>query len=79
MGGSRRTVVRTVLVIMMSVASVLLVDAGRVPARAAVTARFGDYQFSTGFSDVQGRDQWYYLQWDGSRYSQTTWDAGNDR
>jgi hypothetical protein len=33
-----------------------------------------DYQFSTGFSAVQGGGQWLYQQWDGTRYTNMTWD-----
>jgi hypothetical protein len=36
----------------------------------------GSYRFSTGFSGIQGANQWYYLQWDGTRYSEMAWDPG---
>ncbi|MEH1165940.1 hypothetical protein V6V47_11205 [Micromonospora sp. CPCC 205539] len=37
-----------------------------------------DYRFSAGFSSVQGDSQWSYQQWNGSTYSNMTWDASRD-
>lgn len=37
------------------------------------------YTASTGFSSTQGLNQWYYQQWNGSSYSNLTWDSGNSR
>lgn len=37
------------------------------------------YQASTGFSSQQGLNQWYYQQWNGSSYSNMTWDSTNGR
>lgn len=31
---------------------------------------------SEGFSEEQGKNQWYYEQWDGNKYSQMKWDSG---
>ncbi|UWZ36880.1 hypothetical protein Drose_00620 [Dactylosporangium roseum] len=44
-------------------------------ADAANQAADDTYRLSSGFSGVQGRNQWYYLQWDGSQYSQMAWEA----
>ncbi|MBW4081740.1 hypothetical protein [Paenibacillus sp. S150] len=33
------------------------------------------YVASTGFSSQQGLNQWYYQQWNGSSYSNMTWDS----
>ena len=35
------------------------------------------YKFSEGFSSTQGQNQWYYKQWNGSSYSDMTWNATN--
>ena len=35
------------------------------------------YRFSSGFSSTQGLNQWYYKQWNGSSYSDMTWDLTN--
>ena len=34
-----------------------------------------EYRFSEGFSDEQGANNWYYKEWDGSRYTDMQWDA----
>jgi hypothetical protein len=34
---------------------------------------------STEYSSTQGDNQWYYKQWDGSIYSDMTWNSGNGR
>lgn len=44
-----------------------------VPATAAPD----DYQFTTAFSSTQGVGQWYYKQWNGSSYSDMTWQPAN--
>lgn len=46
-------------------------------AAAGDTPGIESYRLSSGFSGTQGRNQWYYLQWDGSKYSQMTWDPGS--
>lgn len=35
------------------------------------------YTMNTGYSNVQGQGQWYYKQWDGSTYSDMSWDTTN--
>lgn len=37
------------------------------------------YRLSSGFSSTQGRNQWFYLQWDGSQYSQMAWDSSSSQ
>lgn len=41
--------------------------------------QFNSYSFSQGFSATQGDNQWHYQQWNGSGYSNMTWDSGNNR
>ncbi|MFC3799449.1 hypothetical protein [Cohnella sp. GCM10012308] len=43
------------------------------------TIQYDLYEASSGFSQTQGANQWYYKQWDGSAYSDMTWDAANGR
>jgi hypothetical protein len=38
-----------------------------------------EYSFANQFSNVQGQNQWYYQQWNGSTYSDMAWDATNSR
>ncbi|MHB1485308.1 MAG: hypothetical protein ACYCYI_11685 [Saccharofermentanales bacterium] len=48
-----------------------------------VTEIFGTkYQSSISFDSglgIQGKNQWYYQQWDGTRYSNLSWDNANKR
>ncbi|WP_042202742.1 RHS repeat domain-containing protein [Paenibacillus camerounensis] len=37
------------------------------------------YRASAGFSSQQGLNQWFYQQWNGSTYSNMTWDSSNGR
>jgi hypothetical protein len=74
--------VSIVVVAVLAVAGLAgTVIASRHSARAlAVDAGGpGDFQFSTGFSSVQGQDQWSYLTWNGSAYTPMSWDAANSR
>ncbi|MCD9023749.1 hypothetical protein [Cohnella silvisoli] len=43
------------------------------------TIEYENYSASSGFSSAQGTNQWYYKQWNGSSYSDMTWDAVNNR
>ncbi len=46
------------------------------------TATTTTYQASTSFSNgygIQGKDQWYYMQWNGTTYSGLSWDNSNQR
>ncbi|HEY0827263.1 MAG TPA: hypothetical protein VGE40_04145, partial [Bacilli bacterium] len=43
------------------------------------TIEYEKYSASSGFSSVQGTNQWYYKQWSGSSYSDMTWDSTNSR
>lgn len=37
------------------------------------------YNSQADFSSTQGNNQWYYQKWDGTTYSNLTWDAANNR
>lgn len=37
------------------------------------------WQGSAGFSSVQGQNQWYYKEWNGSTYANMVWDSANSR
>lgn len=39
----------------------------------------GNYKASKGFSGGQGWHRWYYQQWNGTSYSNMTWDTVNNR
>jgi len=39
----------------------------------------GSYTLSSDFSSIQGSDGWYYKEWNGSSYSDLSWDTGNNR
>ncbi|MEK0314660.1 choice-of-anchor Q domain-containing protein [Cohnella sp. 56] len=45
------------------------------PSPAAAPAAGTQWRASLGFSGTQGQDGWYYKQWDGSAYTNMTWDA----
>ncbi|MEK0316288.1 hypothetical protein [Cohnella sp. 56] len=45
-----------------------------IPASSAATGS-GTYVFGTGYSSAQGGNQWYYKQWNGSAYSDMTWNG----
>jgi hypothetical protein len=63
----------TVGAVVVAVVLVVAHSAGpRAPARGG--SAVDGYQFSSGFSDVQGRGQWYYQQWDGHQYTDMSWD-----
>lgn len=38
-----------------------------------------DFLFTNGFSNTQGQNQWHYMQWDGSSYSNMNWDGAQSR
>src|SRR5687768_5278102 len=46
---------------------------------ALATPTNNDFLFSDGFSSTQGQNQWYYKQWNGSSYTDMTWDGANSR
>ncbi len=48
------------------------------PAVVYVTPA-GNFQASTGFSSTQGTNNWSYQSWNGSAYSDMTWDSVNSR
>ncbi|MCH5138375.1 right-handed parallel beta-helix repeat-containing protein, partial [Clostridiaceae bacterium UIB06] len=35
--------------------------------------------FSTDFSTTQGQGNWYYMEWNGSKYSNMTWDSSQNK
>lgn len=43
------------------------------------TIQYDMYSASSGFSQTQGANQWYYKQWNGAAYSDMSWDAANGR
>ncbi|GEM_PF-469304 len=40
---------------------------------------YKDFQASIGFGNIQGADQWSYQYWNGSAYTDMSWDSGNGR
>ncbi|QGQ94457.1 hypothetical protein EHS13_05840 [Paenibacillus psychroresistens] len=48
-------------------------------AYTALSGGGSSYQASTGFSSTQGANNWAYQYWNGSSYTNMTWDSGNSR
>ncbi|MEV4140679.1 hypothetical protein AB0J72_52005 [Dactylosporangium sp. NPDC049742] len=44
-----------------------------IPAAAAVEALPDDYQYAIGFAETKNTNEWSYLQWDGTAYSEMDW------
>lgn len=46
---------------------------------SVMTITSNSWVASSGFSGTNGSNQWYYQQWNGSNYSDITYDSGNSR
>lgn len=45
----------------------------------SVNAETDTYSFIDGFSSIQGLNQWYYKEWNGSNYADMVWDSAKGR
>jgi len=69
---------RAFAVAVLMVVSICSVGSFDLTAKAGTTT----YQASDAFDaspGTQGQDGWYYQEWNGSSYSNLTWDSGNQR
>lgn len=54
-------------------------DIDKLTLGSLVSSGTGQYLASNGFSSTQGASNWSYQYWDGSTYTNMTWDAANSR